>query len=647
MDLNSATPASPYTTWATAAKRIQDAVDAAVNGDDIIVTNGVYATGGRVMYGGMTNRLAINKAVTVRSVNGPLLTVIQGTGVASGATNNGVGAIRCTYVGTNAVLSGFTLTNGHTLTGADTIREESGGGVWCEPSGVVSNCTLSGNSAYYDAGGAFSGTLNNCILNANSALGGYSSGGATAYGTLNDCTLRSNSAAYNGGGAFYGTLSNCTLNGNSAGGFYGYGGATYGSTLINCNLSNNWSSYYGGGAYQATLTNCTLRGNWATNQGGGAYGSTLSGCTLSGNSALYGGGAYSSTLSNCTLNANSANGYLSSGGAAYGGTLNNCMVIGNLSTEWGGGVYSSTNNNCTLTGNSAYEGGATYYGTLNNCILSNNSASLGGGANSSTLNNCILFANSAAYGGGAQDSTLSNCTVCGNTASPGYGGGAYGGILNNCIVYYNLAPYGPNYYSTTLNNSCTSPLPSGGSGNIASEPLLVSTNGWANLRLRSNSPCIDSGSNAYAPGLTDLDGRPRVVGGIVDMGAYEFQSGISGVFIGWLQQYGLPTDGSADYTDADGDGMNNWQEWIAGTNPTNTLSVLQMVSATPIATNVVVTWSSVNTRAYSLARATNLQAPPAFSMAWSNIAGQAGTTSFMDTNPPAGASFYRVAVQPP
>src|SRR5438874_13532905 len=79
VDLNSASSTPPYTNPATAARTIQAAVDAAVAGDEIVVTNGIYATGGRAIVGdSTTNRVAVDKPLNLRSVNGPQSTTIDG-----------------------------------------------------------------------------------------------------------------------------------------------------------------------------------------------------------------------------------------------------------------------------------------------------------------------------------------------------------------------------------------------------------------------------------------------------------------------------------------------------------------------------------------------------------------------------------------
>jgi hypothetical protein len=405
----------------------------------------------------------------------------------------------------------------------------------------------------------------------------------------------------------------------------------------------------GGGIWcqssSAVVTNCTLSGNSASNGGGGVSGGTLYNCKLSGNSApsLGGGGADGSTLNNCILTGNSG---VWGPGGAFGGVLNNCILIGNSANNAGGATF-ATLNNCTLAGNQAQNGGGGAYGsTLNNCLLTNNTAFYSGG-------------------GGAENCTLNNCTLTGNTSSTNYGyaGGAYASTLNNCIVYFNSAP---DYSESTLNYCCTTPLPANGVGNITNAPLFVSPpNG--DFRLQADSPCINAGNNTFATGSRDLDGNPRIVGAMVDIGAYEFQNPGSVISLAWLQQWNLPTDGSADYADPDGDGMNNWQEWIAGTNPTNALSCLRLLSATSAGGNLTVSWQSVAGVNYFLQRSANLGSPFTLVLTnilrtgtnivligtnsvvlGTNIVGQGGITTYIDTNTiGAGPFFYRVGVNGP
>jgi alpha-tubulin suppressor-like RCC1 family protein len=525
VSLDSANPSSPYLDWSTAATNIQDAIDASVAGDLVLVSNGLYSTGGRAIYGQATNRVSLDRAVTVQSVNGPSFTVIKGDYTAP--THGGPNA-RCAYLTNGAVLAGFTLTNGGTVFTTNIIFEASGGGVWCEPSGgVVSNCVFVGNIAARFGGGAFRGTLINCLL--------------------------TNNFASQGGGACSNVLFNCTLIKNSA-------------SFQDVNT--------GGGAIYSTLSNCLLVANSCVGGGGGAAFSTLSSCVSSNNSASYGGGLAA-------------------------GVANNSLLSSNRATVYGGGAYSSA---------------------LNNCVLKTNLA--------------------ARSGGGAYNCGLTNCTVVGNNGAGV--GGVDGGAVINSIVYDNL---GGNIANTkAVFYDCSYPYI--GTGGFTNAPLFVNEAG-GDFHLQSNSPCINSGNNAYVSVTSDFDSNPRIVGGTVDIGAYEYQTPDSVISYAWLQQYGLPTDGSADYADPDGDGMNNWQEWKARTNPTNALSVLQMQS--PIVTNsvtgIIVSWQSVSGVLYYLQRSSDLTTP--FSSIQSNIVGQAGTTSVTDpTATNASSCFYRVGVQP-
>ena len=171
-----------------------------------------------------------------------------------------------------------------------------------------------------------------------------------------------------------------------------------------------------------------------------------------------------------------------------------------------------------ISGNdSTYGGGASYNCLMMNCSIMGNTAGYGGGAyDGCTLYNCRVSGNTAyGGGGGAHSCTLYNCTVSGNNS------GSYSCRLYNSIIYYNSGNPTQDIYGCTLNFCCAQAATD--AGNITNAPLFVNSAG-GNYRLQTNSPCINAGSNAYAPAVADFDGNPRIIAGTVDMGAYEVQT---------------------------------------------------------------------------------------------------------------------------
>ena len=378
--------------------------------------------------------------------------------------------------------------------------------------------------------------------------------------------------------------------------------------------------------------------------------------------ALDGGGAYCESnvaISYCTVIHNSAN---NSGGGVFGGRLFNSSVISN-SCDNGAGVEGCVVTDCVISGSDGFFSAGADNSTLFHSVLTNNHSLYAAGAANSTLYRCVIAYNSAGAGAAAYGSALHDCAVFNNNSDEGadleFGTAVNCTIVNNddavgecnvtnCIIYFNgINVDTDNFSPGNTDHCCVTPMPTNGYGNFTNDPGLV--NYAANdFHLLSNSPCINSGNNSAVAVTNDLDGNPRIAGGTVDVGAFEFQSPTSVLSYAWAQQYGLPTDGSVDYADLDSTGMNNWQKWIAGLNPTNPASVLAMLppGAASNSMGVQVSWQSVNTRMYYLQRGSALAPQPAFSTIQDNIAGQSGTTSFTDTTATNnGPYFYRVGVQ--
>ncbi|MHC4477244.1 MAG: choice-of-anchor Q domain-containing protein [Planctomycetota bacterium] len=224
------------------------------------------------------------------------------------------------------------------------------------------------------------------------------------------------------------------------------------------------------------------------------------------------------------------------------------VLSGDLNGDDGPG-FANNGENCysVVSANIWVENGAL---TVRNCKLRSNYGMMGGAVasflSSPNFVSC-LFCGNKGVGGAAMHSesgspSLMNCTVTGNLAN------TTGGILSrdtgrptlaNCILWQNQDLGGSTEASQidgrppVVDYSCiqgwTGSL--GGVGNMGEDPCFAAAGSWdsngvwheGDYHLPPESPCIDGGDPCYASGAdeTDLDGKLRVVGGCVDMGAYE------------------------------------------------------------------------------------------------------------------------------
>jgi hypothetical protein len=452
--------------------------------------------------------------------------------------------------GTTDSLGGGILNNGGDVTLDNVLltNNVARGNGW---DGAGNGHTAQGGGIY-STGGSLS--ISGSMIAANQATGGSGGGGGFCYscGAADGGT----GGAGQGGGLYSngGTLdiSGSTIATNQAtGGSGGGGGASLtqaGGSQGNGGSGGPGGSGQGAGLYASnamlTLTNATITMNTARGGDGGhggdgrGYGYAGAGGT---GGTGQGAGLFTSgvvTLANSTISTNFVHG----GDGGVGGYLGGGFFLGTGGPGGAGGdgqgagleasVAMITFTNSTISSNTARggDGGNGGGGPHGAGYPGNGGPALGGGNH---------------VGSGTVD--LINCTIAANTAnaSIGYqpGAGQGGGVSNsggtiharNTLIGDNTATTFPDFNGAlaSLGHNLVG-NPQGGSGfddtdllNV--DPLLgpLQDNGGPTftMALFPGSPAIDAGDNT---GATDWDqrgpGYPRIVNGIIDIGAFEVQA---------------------------------------------------------------------------------------------------------------------------
>jgi hypothetical protein len=237
---------------------IQAALDGAINGDTIVVRDGVRTGAGN------RNLDFRGKGITLRSKNGPENCIID-------CRKKGRGFYFHTGESTDSVVDGFTI-----VRGSSTNR----GGAFCciNSSPTIINCRIAHNSVYggmgssgYGGGiycdGSFA-VIRECLISRNRAEIGGGICCFDSFPIISNCTITENRAEYAGESAAGGglwcvggepTLVNCTISGNVADGIVGGIGVSPG-IIINSIVWANWldesaSEIYG----TASITSSDIR----------------------------------------------------------------------------------------------------------------------------------------------------------------------------------------------------------------------------------------------------------------------------------------------------------------------------------------------------------------------------------------------------
>lgn len=448
---------------------IQQGIVAANNADTVLVQPGTY----------VENINFLGKEITVASLYLTTLdTAYVSQTIIDGNQNDNSVVIFENEESQDAILTGFTITNGYSST--------SGGGIMCVYSSpYLSHLIITGNEAEYNGGGIICGafaspSLDYVIITDNSS--GADGGGIYCYNNCNpsfqNVIISDNTSSYHGGGIC--CLENCSPNLNQAsitGNIADQGGGifcAFNSNLVLQDVALEGNSAEKGGAIFTsenvlTITESSITNNTA-NLGSGIFCDNLSVLNLSqtiinGNFAIRGAGIYAFNarlyIEDSELTENVVTGG-QGGGAIYfncGGDLEDLPLVDirgttisdNIGTEEGtssGAVffkpeefppYSIYIENCIFRGNTSMSNTAlriTGFGLefeIINCLFQSNEAELfsaGVGLTSGCtgrLKNCLFESNIANTGGEEWNSgalsiwnqvevDLINCTFVNNSA---------------------------------------------------------------------------------------------------------------------------------------------------------------------------------------------------------------------------------------